>query len=183
MIYQEVKLSDIIIPKFHALFNDVEHMHQILTSGRAGTKSSYMGILSDYLIAGEAGTAVVIMRKHHVKLEKTVFKECLRAMKRLKLNKKYFKITKKPMRITNIKNSNTIYFTGSDSVDDTKGMIDENNAIKLVVLDELTEFFDKGEGEDEINNIVATFVRGNDKDFRMLYLYNPPKNPKAPINE
>lgn len=183
MIYQEVKLSDIIIPKFHALFNDVEHMHQILTSGRAGTKSSYMGILSDYLIAGDAGTAVVIMRKHHVKLEKTVFKECLRAMKRLKLNKKYFKITKKPMRITNIKNSNTIYFTGSDSVDDTKGMIDENNAIKLVVLDELTEFFDKGEGEDEINNIVATFVRGNDKDFRMLYLYNPPKNPKAPINE
>lgn len=183
MIYQEVKLSDIIIPKFHALFNDVDHMHQILTSGRAGTKSSYMGILSDYLIAGEAGTAVVIMRKHHVKLEKTVFKECLRAMKRLKLNKKYFKITKKPMRITNIKNSNTIYFTGSDSVDDTKGMIDENNAIKLVVLDELTEFFDKGEGEDEINNIVATFVRGNDKDFRMLYLYNPPKNPKAPINE
>lgn len=177
-----VKLSDIIIPKFHPLVNDRKHMHQILTSGRAGTKSSAMSIMTDFLIVSEPNTAAVIMRKHHNKVSKTVYKECLRAIGRLGLNKKMFKITKNPMQITYKKNGNTIYFTGSDSIDDTKGMIDENNHIRLVVLDELTEFFDKGEGEDEITNIVATFVRGNDDGFRMMYLYNPPKNPQAPVN-
>lgn len=178
-----IRLSDIIIPKYQHIVNDREHMHQILTSGRAGTKSSAMAIITDFLIVSEPNSAAIVMRKHHNKLRKTVYKECLRAIGRLGLNKNKFLITKSPMQITYKKNGNTIYFTGSDSVDDTKGIIDEERKIRLVVLDELTEFFDKGEGEDEITNIVATFVRGNDVDFRMMYLYNPPKNPKAPINE
>lgn len=178
----QIRLSDILIPKFLPLVNDREHMHQILTSGRAGTKSSAVSILVDYLIVSEPNTAAVVMRKHHNKLRKTVYKECIRALGRLGLSKKLFKITRSPMQITYIPNGNTIYFTGSDSIDDTKGMIDDNSPIKLVVLDELTEFFDKGDGEDEINNIVATFVRGNDEQFRMIYLFNPPKNPKALVN-
>ena len=121
-------------------------MHQILTSGRAGTKSSAMAIMADFLIVSEDDSAAVIMRKHHNKLRKTVYQECVRAIGRLGLSKKHFTITRSPMQITYKKNGNTIYFTGSDSIDDTKGMIDEKNHIRLVVLDELTEFFDKGEG-------------------------------------
>lgn len=176
-----IKLSDIIIPKFQPLVNDREHMHQILTSGRAGTKSSAMAIIADFLLVSEPHSAAVIMRKHHNKLRKTVYRECERAIKRLGLSKSSFKITKSPMQITYKPNGNTLYFTGSDSIDDTKGMIDAENKIKLVVLDELTEFFDKGEGADEIANIEATFVRGNDDFFRMMYLFNPPKNEQAPI--
>ena len=48
-------------------------------------------------------------------------------------------------------------------------------------LDELTEFFERGQGEDEISNIEATFVRGNDDEFCMEYYFNPPKNPNASI--
>ena len=58
--------------------------------------------------------------------------------------------------------------SGSDGIDDTKGIIDEDKPIKLVVLDELTEFFDDGEGEDELTNIEATFVRGNKGGFQMI---------------
>ena len=119
-----VRLSDILIPKYLPLVNDKTHMHQILTSGRAGTKSSCMAILADYLIVAEPDTAVVVMRKHHNKLRKTVYKECIRAIQRLGLKKSQFKITKSPMQMTYLKNGNTIYFTGSDSIDDTKGMID-----------------------------------------------------------
>lgn len=180
---KQIKLSDIIAPKLQKLVQDTKHMHQIITSGRAGTKSSFMAILVIWMIVAIPNTAVVVMRKHHNKLRKTVYKECIRAIKRLGLSKnKHFKITASPMQITYKKNGNTVYFTGSDSIDDTKGMIDEERSIRMVVLDELTEFFDKGEGEDEITNIVATFVRGNDEWFRMLYLFNPPKNPKAPVN-
>lgn len=101
----------------------------------------------------------------------------------MKIPKNRFEITKSPMEITYKKYGTTIYFSGSDGIDDTKGIIDEDKPIKLVVLDELTEFFDDGEGEDELSNIEATFVRGNNSGFQMIYLYNPPKNPNAEINQ
>lgn len=181
MLKKKIRISELIIPKYHKLFNDTNHGHHILTSGRAGSKSSYAAIKAVFEIISDKECSVIVLRKHHNKLRKTVYKEMLRGIARLGLHKKDFKITKSPMEITYKKNGNTIYFTGSDSVDDTKGIIDENKPIKLVILDELTEFFEDGEGEDELANIEATFVRGNDDAFQMLYLYNPPKNPNAPI--
>lgn len=180
---KRIKISDIIIPKYHSVFNDQKHMHHILTSGRAGTKSSYAAIKANYKIISDDNCSVIVLRKHHNKLRKTVYKEIIRGITRLGLSKKLFKIKKSPMEITYKKNGNTIYFTGSDSVDDTKGIIDEDKPIKYVIIDEVTEFFDSGEGEDELSNIEATFVRGNNEDFQMLYLFNPPKNPNAPVME
>lgn len=180
---QQVKISDIVIPKYLPVFNDKKIKHIILTSGRAGTKSSYAAIRTDYQIVSDAHGSAVVLRKHHNKLRKTVYKEMLRGINRLQIPKNRFLITKSPMEITYRKYGTTIYFSGSDGIDDTKGIIDEDKPIKLVVLDELTEFFDDGEGEDELSNIEATFVRGNSSGFQMIYLYNPPKNPNAAINQ
>lgn len=178
-----MKISDIVIPKYLPVFNNRKYKHIILTSGRAGTKSSYAAIRTDYQIISDPKASVVVLRKHHNKLRKTVYKEMLRGINRLQIPKNRFYITKSPMEITYKKYGTTIYFSGSDGIDDTKGIIDEEKPIKLVVLDELTEFFDDGEGEDELANIEATFVRGNAGGFQMIYLYNPPKNPNAPINK
>ncbi len=124
---------------------------------------------------------MVVLRKRHNKLRKTVYKEMLRGINRLGVPKNRFLITKSPMEITYKKHGTTMYFAGSDGIDDTKGIIDEDKPIKLVILDELTEFFDDGEGEDELLNITATFARGNQGDFQMIYLFNPPKNPNSDI--
>ena len=175
------RISDLIIPKFWPAFNDREHTHKILTSGRAGTKSSEAAIEVVYKIVSEEDCSAVVIRKRHNKLRKTVYKEIKRAIKRLGLPESLFKITVSPMEITYKPNGNTIYFTGSDSIDDTKGIIDESKPIKIVLLDEVSEFFTDGEGEDELQNIEATFIRGNAEGFQMLYLYNPPKNPNAPV--
>lgn len=183
MMCQEVRISDIIIPKYYKIFNDKSIRHIILTSGRAGTKSSFAAVRADYQIVSDANGSVVVLRKHHNKLRKTVYKEMLRGIGRLKIKKTAFNITKSPMEITYKKTGATIYFSGSDGIDDTKGIIDEDKPIKLVILDELTEFFEDGEGEDELQNIEATFIRGNAAGFQMIYLYNPPKNPNAPIVE
>jgi len=180
---EPVDIHDIIIPALWDLFEDKEHEHQIVTSGRAGTKSSFAGILGIDTIAADEPAAVVVLRKRHNKLRKTVYKEMIRAIGRLGMSKDDFDIGITPMQIRHKKTGNVIYFSGSDSIDDTKGIIDEDKPIKLVILDELTEFFDRGEGEEELTNIEATFVRGNDEDFRILYLYNPPKNPNAPVNQ
>lgn len=186
MTYQKqnkkiVRMSELIISKYHTNFNDIVHTHQIYTSGRAGTKSSRGALRAVRRIIDPKPGSVVILRKFHNKLKKTVFNECKRAITRLKISKNKFKITVSPMQITYLPTGNTIYFTGNDSIDDTKGMIDEDRPIVLVELDELTEFFDKGDGEDEIQNIEATFIRGNNDEFVMEYYFNPPKNPKAEI--
>lgn len=181
MTRKEVRISDLIIPAFWGSFNDTEHTHKILTSGRAGTKTSEAAIEAVYKVVNMDDCAVVVLRKRHNKLRKTVYKEIKRAIKRLGIPESAFKITVSPMEITYKPNGNTIYFSGSDSIDDTKGIIDESKPIKLVLLDEVSEFFTDGEGEDELQNIEATFIRGNEEDFQMLYLFNPPKNPNAPV--
>lgn len=178
-----VKISGIVIPKYMPVFNNKRIKHIILTSGRAGTKSSFAAIRADYQLVSDANGSVVVLRKHHNKLRKTVYKEMLRGINRLQIPKNKFYITKSPMEITYKKYGTTIYFSGSDGIDDTKGIIDEDKPIKLVIIDEATEFFDDGDGEDELANIEATFVRGNEGGFQMIYLYNPPKNPNAPVNE
>lgn len=180
---RQVKLSDLVIKKLLPLFNDTQHKHIIVTSGRAATKSSWAAIRGNYQIVSDPNGSVVVLRKRHNKLRKTVYKEMLRGINRLGIPKNRFIITKSPMEITYKKYNTTIYFSGSDGIDDTKGIIDEDKPIKLVILDELTEFFDAGGGEDELSNIEATFVRGNKAGFQMIYLYNPPKNPNAPINQ
>lgn len=176
-----MRISEIIIPKYHRIFNNKTYKHIILTSGRAGTKSSYAAIKGIYQLVSDANGSVVVLRKRHNKLRKTVYKEMLRGINRLRIPKNRFLITKSPMEITYKKHGTTMYFAGSDGIDDTKGIIDEDNPIKLVILDELTEFFDDGEGEDELLNITATFARGNQGDFQMIYLFNPPKNPNSDI--
>lgn len=178
-----MRISEIIIPKYQRIFNDRTHKHIILTSGRAGTKSSYAGIRGIYQLVSDSSGSVVVLRKRHNKLRKTVYKEMLRGINRLKISKKKFIIGKSPMEVVYKKYGTTMYFAGSDGIDDTKGIIDEDKPIKLVIIDELTEFFDDGEGEDEISNIVATFIRGNSSGFQIIYLYNPPKNPNAPVNQ
>lgn len=180
---KQIRISETIIPKYLPLFNDKTHRHIILTSGRAGTKSSYAGVRSIFQLIDDPNGSVVVLRKHHNKLRKTVYKEMLRGINRLGIDKRTFRIGKSPMEITYRKYGTTMYFAGSDGIDDTKGIIDESKPIKLVILDELTEFFDDGEGEDELQNIEATFIRGNSSGFQMIYLYNPPKNPNAPINK
>ena len=117
---KQVRLSEQIIPKYHATFKDKKYTHKIFTSGRAGTKSSRGGLKAIWKIISDDNCSVIILRKTHNKLRKTVFKECLRAINRLGLDKKDFKITVSPMEIKYKKNNNTIYFTGNDSIDDTK---------------------------------------------------------------
>ena len=170
-----------MIPKLMPVFLDNEHTHIILTSGRAGTKSSFVSIKAVCKALEAQKCSIVVLRKFHNKIRKTVYKEALRAINRLTVPKSRFKITVSPMEIRYNRTGNTIFFTGNDSIDDTKGMIDETRPIKYVIVDELTEFFDNGEGEDELLNIEATFARGNDDSFQMIYLFNPPKNPNAPV--
>lgn len=89
-----MRISEIIIPKYQKIFNNKTYKHVILTSGRAGTKSSFAGIRGIYQIVSDSSGSVVVLRKRHNKLRKTVYKEMLRGINRLGIGKSKFDITK-----------------------------------------------------------------------------------------
>jgi len=171
MIETRINLADELAPHFHATFNS-KKSHQADEGGRGSTKTSKNALKVVYHILAEKDISAVVMRKHGNKIRRSVFKEILRAFKRLGVPKGDLKYTLAPPEITYKPTGNTIYFTGIESIDDIKGMIDEYNPIKIIWLEELTQFAD----EEEIANINATFVRGNDDWFITLYSWNAPQD-------
>ena len=59
---KQIKISDIVIPKYLEIFNDKRHKHIILTSGRAGTKSSFVAIRAEHQLISDPSGSVVVLR-------------------------------------------------------------------------------------------------------------------------
>lgn len=178
-----IKLSDHLIPQFRGIFLS-KKSHQIDKGGRSSSKTSKNALKVVYHLISEEQCSIVVMRRHSNKIRRSVFNEIKKAFNRLgMLENVHYKATVSPFEITYFGNGNKIYFTGIDSVDDVKGMVDESRPIKVVWIEELTEFFNKSleDGEELITNIEATFSRGNNDWFFMLYSFNPPRNPNHAI--
>ena len=167
-----VKIRDIIAPHFWNTFNS-KKPHQIYAGGRASTKTSQLAIKIDEFNLEYTECNAIIIKRYQNTIRNSVFKEIKRALKRLGLQEDVdYKATVSPFQIHIFETGNNIYFAGGDDYEKVKGFIDEDAPIKLVWFEELTEF----DEPDQIDQIVATFSRGNDDWFCVLYSYNPPKN-------
>ena len=174
-----MKLSSQIAPSFIHTFKS-HKTHQIYKGGRGSTKTSMISLKIVYNCLNENNCSVVVLRKHQNQLRKSVYKEIKRACARLGLVENvHYTSTVSPMEIKFIQNGNTIYFAGGDDFETVKGTIDENKLIKIVWFEELTGW----DNSEDIDQIVATFTRGNNDWFMSLYSYNPPKNKFAWINK
>lgn len=167
----KIKIRDIIAPHFWNVFNS-KKTNQIYKGGRNSTKSSMIAIKIVNCCLENDNCSAVALRNHKTDLRKSVYKEIKRACKRLGLIEDAdYKATVSPMEIK-FNNGNTIYFAGGDDFEAVKGTIDEDKLIKIVWFEELTGFKD----EETIEQIKATFLRGNNDWFMALYSFNPPKN-------
>lgn len=168
----KINIKDIIAPHFYKTFNS-HKMHQIYKGGRGSTKTSMESIKVVYNCINEDNCSAVILRRYQNLLRNSVYKEIKRACKRLGLIENVdYKAYLSPMKITFLTTNNSIYFCGGDDYEAVKGMIDENKLIKIVVFEELTGW----DNNDDIDQIIATFTRGNNDWFMAMYSYNPPKN-------
>ena len=167
-----IDIKDIIAPHFYKTFNS-KKPHQIYAGGRASTKTSMLAIkINEFNLEYKNCNAIIIKRYQNT-IRNSVFKEIKRALKRLGLNEGLdYKATVSPFQIHLYQTGNDIYFAGGDDYEKVKGFIDEEAPIKMVWFEELTEFDDP----DQIDQIIATFSRGNDDWFITMYSYNPPKN-------
>lgn len=173
-----VRIKDIVAPHFWNTFNS-KVTHQIDKGGRGSTKTSKNSIKINYHCLNEEKCCAVIIRRYQNTLRNSVYKEIKRGLARFKLEDGLdYKAFKSPLEI-HFNNKNNIYFAGGDDYEKIKGMIDEKNPVKILWFEELTEF----DGPDEIDQIIATFTRGNDDWFIVLYSFNPPKNKFHWVNQ
>ena len=173
-----VSVRDIVAPHFWNTFNS-KKTHQIDKGGRGSTKTSKNGIKISLTCEEFEKCSAVIFRRYQNTLRNSVYKEIKRALKRLHFQEGVdYTAFKSPLEI-HLSNKNNIYFAGGDDYEKVKGMIDEDTPIKILWFEELTEF----DSPDDIDQIIATFTRGNDDWFIVLYSFNPPKNKFHWVNQ
>ena len=169
---QTIDIKDIIAPHFYRTFNSKKR-HQIYKGGRGSTKTSMIAIKIDEFNLEYLNCNAIIIKRYQNTIRNSVFKEIKRALKRLGLYEGIdYTATVSPFQIHLNQTGNNIYFAGGDDYEKVKGFIDEDAPIKMVWFEELTEF----DSQDQIDQIIATFSRGNDDWFSVLYSFNPPKN-------
>lgn len=174
----KIDLKEIISPSFWNVFNS-KKPYLILEGGRGSTKTSLSALKLVYHCISEEKCSAIVLRKYQNTLRNSVFKEIKKASSRLGLKEGIDYIANvSPMQITFF-NKNTIYFAGTDDIEKLKGFIDESRPIKLLWIEEASEF----ENEDDFQQAIATFVRGNNDYFVSIFSYNPPKNKYAFINQ
>lgn len=173
-----MKISEIVAPSFWKTFNS-KKPRQIDKGGRGSTKTSKNSIKIPIHCLAEEKCSAIVIREYQNTLRDSVFKEIKRGLKRLGLIENIdYTVSLVPLRVK-LNNGNTIYFAGADDYEKLKGMIDEDTPIKIVWFEELTEF----KNEEQIEQIIATFSRGNDDWFITLYSFNPPKNKYHWVNQ
>lgn len=193
----QVRLSDLIIDKHKSLFKrNTKIRHTIMYGGRGGTKTTSAGNKVTYSRYEVPFSSAIVIRKHANKIGRSVFNEIHKSCQRFNLlENTHYKKKQSPFEFEFFPQGNKIYFSGIDSIDDIKGMVDPKFPIKEIWIEEVTEFFNKSvrDGEQLINNIIATFTRGGDEDFdpenlsdkdadfNVYYTFNPPENPNAPV--
>lgn len=173
-----MKISSLVAPSFWKTFNS-KKSRQIDEGGRGSTKTSKNSLKVVLHCLEEKKCSAIVIREYQNTLRDSVYKEIKRALKRLGLVENIdYSCSLQPLRVK-LSNGNNIYFAGADDYEKLKGMIDENTPIKIVWFEELTEF----KNEEQIEQIIATFSRGNDDWFISLYSFNPPKNKYHWVNQ
>ena len=175
-----VKLSDLIIDKFHDVHKDIKarkHTHYWFKGGRGSTKSSFISLEIVYNIIMDKECNAICFRKIGKDIEESVYNQIIWAIFALGVQN-YFKAFKSPYRIVYIPTGQVIAFRGLDDATKTKSIKLSNGYYKISWFEELDEFC----GVEEIRKAEQSIMRGGDQ-FLAFKSYNPPQNVNNWVNK
>lgn len=172
---KQIKMSELIAPKFYTVFNSVIHyryMHYLLKGGRGSTKSNVIATCVIYMMLKNKHLCAAVFMKHSVRLRNGAFDLYRSVIKRMGLQR-LFKISRSPMQITYVPTGQVIVFKGCDDPYKTKGIATSDNDMYFGILhfEELDQF----SGISEVQTVIESIIRGGD-DALIFYCYNPPAN-------
>jgi PBSX family phage terminase large subunit len=157
-------LENEIAPYYYDWFMDFQTPNQILTGGRACTKSSMNALKIAYKFATDDNCSIVVIRNTLNTHQTSTWAELKSALDKMGV---YYKATKNPLRIYSKRN--TIYFFGLDNVEKLKGLKDGKSDIKVLWFFEITEF----NSPLEMSQAKSSAMRGDKEEFISIYEYNP----------
>ena len=171
----KIRISQMVGEPLLENFDNTHTVHQIEKGGRFSTKSTKNSIKIPFHFATDPYCEAVVIRKTYKDHRDSTFPLLKQGFERLgwKLEgKKNYPEGKNATLWLETNQGNYIHFVGLNNSESVKGAVPtrKDNAIKIVLMFEITEFKD----EKEMQDAIQTYVRGGNKDyFIILYEFNP----------
>ncbi|MGG4039907.1 PBSX family phage terminase large subunit [Heyndrickxia ginsengihumi] len=174
-----IKITDLINPVFYSFWLN-DRPNNILKGGRSSMKSSVISLklLTDFI--DDDNGNVVVLRKVGKYLSTSVYEQIKWAIYMLKLEHEFY-FGKSPLIIRHRRTNTAFYFYGVDDPMKIKSAKIAKGYVMALWFEELAEFA----GVEDIDIVSDTFIRQDlgDKEVKVYYSYNPPRNPYEWVNE
>src|SRR5690606_9883053 len=174
-----VKVTDLINRNFYPVWR-TEKPNVVLSGGRSSMKSSVISLklVADFL-KDDMGN-VVCLRKIGKYLSTSVYEQIKWAIYMFGVEDEFI-FGKSPLKITHKATKTAFYFYGVDDPLKLKSTTIAKGYVMALWFEELAEF----DGVEDIDIVEDTFIRQDlgDKQVKVYYSYNPPRNPYAWVNE
>ncbi|WP_046721462.1 PBSX family phage terminase large subunit [Heyndrickxia coagulans] len=174
-----IKTTDLINPVFYDFWLN-DKPNSILKGGRSSMKSSVISLklVIDFLNDDQGN--VVVLRKVGKYLSTSVYEQIKWAIYMLKVENEFY-FGKSPLIIRHKRTNTAFYFYGVDDPMKIKSAKIAKGYVMALWFEELAEFA----GVEDIDIVSDTFIRQDlgDKEVKIYYSYNPPRNPYEWVNE
>jgi phage terminase large subunit len=174
-----IRITDLINPVFYSFWLN-EKPNAILKGGRSSMKSSVISLklVTDFI--NDPNGNVVVLRKVAKYLSTSVYEQIKWAIYMLGLEDE-FVFGKSPLIIRHKPTGTAFYFYGCDDPMKIKSAKIAKGYVMALWFEELAEF----DGVEDIDIVADTFIRQDlgDKEVKIYYSYNPPRNPYDWVNE
>ena len=172
---KELKISDLLTPKFHSLYSawkTNKYTRLVCKGGRGSAKSTNIAlILVIDLMQYPVNT--ICFRKVGENLRKSVYEQIKWAIKFLGVEE-YFEYKLSPLEIIYKERGNKFIFMGVDDPQKSKSIKEAQFPIARYWFEELAEF----KNEDEVETVLNSIFRGKLEKgliYKGFFSYNPPK--------
>lgn len=167
-----IRLSDKVTKEFYEsykVFNDKNVLEMVEYGGRGGGKSSNVFIFPILRIIKEPVDCLVL-RKVATTIRTSVFSQVIWCINHLELSH-LFKVNYSRMEIIYLPRGNGFYFKGADDPMKIKSL-KTLYPVAMTIFEEVDQF----KSWDEVDHIKQSVLRGEIDHFKLIYLFNPPRN-------
>lgn len=181
---RKISIKNEIAPVFydeHKAIKNGDFTYFWNEGGRGSTKSSFISIEFALELKRDSEAHGAIFMKVADNMETKVAEQMTWAFEKLGLTSEW-RMTKKPLRYTNKRTGQKIFFSGCDDPTKTKGIKVSKGVIKVVWFEEVDQF----DSWKEVRTVLQSLFRKNDTTnpkFKVFTSYNPPREPNNWVNK
>lgn len=180
MTSNSTSLSKVIAPSFYDLHKQIKNNEALevwAKGGRGSTKSSFFSIQTLLELSRDPMAHAFISRRYDNELRDSVYGQMQWAANKLGLDS-VWRFMVSPMQGVNLQTGQKILFRGVDNPIKAKSINLGFGYVKVFWAEEVDQY---GSME-ELRNIMQSLFRGEGKDQKAFFSYNPPKSSRAWVN-